>query len=73
MAGSRARAMVDEAIDQQGKYNLWRLVNPRRGVKGDPNTAQLRPILNSGLLRLNSRPELLKAVKLTNNAETQNL
>ncbi len=52
---SQARDLVDEAIKQQGEYNLWRVANPRRGDERNP-TAVSRYTAGSRTSRAFARP-----------------
>ncbi|ATY64012.1 LysM domain protein [Cordyceps militaris] len=70
---SQARARVDRAIKQQDEYNIWRLANPKRGKKLDPSTARVQRDTAKQPFPPRLTPELLKAVKLTNDVDTQDL
>ncbi|KAM3481260.1 hypothetical protein MY8738_004612 [Beauveria namnaoensis] len=70
---SQARDLVDEAIKQQGEYNLWRLANPRRGDERNPAAAQSRRDTAKPPSPPQLTHELLGALKLTNNVDTQDL
>ncbi|KAM3517063.1 hypothetical protein NHJ13051_009323 [Beauveria bassiana] len=70
---SQARDVVDEAIKQQGEYNLWRLANPRRGDERNPAAAQSRRDTAKPPSPPQLTHELLGALKLTNNVDTQDL
>lgn len=70
---SKARNLVDEAIKQQGEYNLWRVSNPRRGDKSNPTAAQSRRDTAEPPSPPQLTHELLGALKLTNDVDTQDL
>ncbi len=70
---SQARDLVDEAIKQQGEYNLWRVANPRQGNERNPTAAQSRRDTGSPPSPPRLTSELLKALKLTNDVDTQDL
>ncbi|KGQ05761.1 hypothetical protein BBAD15_g9012 [Beauveria bassiana D1-5] len=68
----KARNLVNEAIEQQGEYNLWRVSHPRRGDK-NPMAAQNRRDTAKPPSPPQLTHELLGALKLTNNVDTQDL
>lgn len=71
---ARAKALVDSAIKQQGEFNLWRLSNPHRGGKQSRETGQSRrEDAGNGPSPPELTPDLLKAIKLTNDAGMQEL
>lgn len=69
---NRARTLVDQAIDRQGEYNLWRIAHPQRGNENRPNTGQTRRDA-SAPSPPKLTPELLRAIKLINDVDTQEL
>ncbi|TQV92116.1 hypothetical protein V2A60_004415 [Cordyceps javanica] len=61
---SQARTLVDEAIKQQGEYNLWRMANPRRG--SGPSASRKRTDAGQQPSPPQLTPELITALKLAN-------